>query len=655
VALKVLPFAWTLDPRQLSRFKNDAKAAAQLHHTNIVPVYSVGCERGVHFYAMQYVEGQSLAEVVRELRKLAEDGGGTPAAVLLPGAAAAAAAAGAAGDTASLVVKSLTTEASVRGKAFFRAAAGMGLQAAEALEHAHGLGVVHRDVKPGNLLLDAHGHLWVSDFGLAQFQSDAALTATGDLVGTLRYMSPEQALAKRALVDHRSDVYSLGATLYELITLRPPFDGRDREELLRQIAFDEPLSPRRLNPALPVDLETVVLKAMAKRVEERYASAQELADDLRRFLEHRPVLARRPTPLERASKWARRHQPVVAAAAGVLVLALVGFAVSTALVAREQRKTQDAFESEARQRARAERSFRQARQVVDRFTELGVEQQADNPELQGLRRRLLTMALEYYEDFIDQSRDDPSLQAELAASHLRAITILDQIGSAGDTQAALDRARRFHEMISRGRPAERNSGAHPSGDSPGVPRCGRDLHLLTQKAVRQDLRLTDEQAAAVQRLWARRREIFDQLHNLRQPSQEQWRDRVQELVDQDRTLAELLRPEQAQRLRQIVLQQKGAEAFAEPEVAEALRLSDAQKERIRALLDEVHNALWAAYKSPSFRPETWRQVEDGRRRARETIVGLLSDEQKAKWKELAGEPFTGEIRPRRGPPLGPPS
>src|SRR5262249_49860596 len=224
-------------------------------------------------------------------------------------------------DTASLAVKSLTTEGSVRGKAFFRAVAQVGVQAAEALEHAHQLGVVHRDVKPGNLLVDGHGHLWVSDFGLAQFQSDVALTATGDVVGTLRYMSPEMALAKRQLVDHRTDIYSLGATLYELLTLQPCFDGRDREELLRQIAFGEPRPPGKLNPGIPPDLEPVVLKAMAKRVEDRYTTAQELADDLRRFLEHRPVLARRPTLLERASKWARRHQPMVATAVVLLLLA----------------------------------------------------------------------------------------------------------------------------------------------------------------------------------------------------------------------------------------------------------------------------------------------------------------------------------------------
>jgi serine/threonine protein kinase len=146
------------------------------------------------------------------------------------------------------------------------------------------MGVLHRDIKPANLIVDAAGRLWVTDFGLAQVQSDPRLTMTGDLVGTLRYMSPEQALAKRVVVDHRTDVYSLGATLYEVLTLQPAYSGNDRQELLRQIAFEEPKPPRRLNRAIPAELETIVLKALEKNPAERYATAQELADDLQRYL-----------------------------------------------------------------------------------------------------------------------------------------------------------------------------------------------------------------------------------------------------------------------------------------------------------------------------------------------------------------------------------
>ena len=165
---------------------------------------------------------------------------------------------------------------------YFRTAAALGIQAAEGLDHAHKLGIVHRDIKPANLLLDVHGNLWITDFGLARLQDDAGLTITGDLLGTLRYMSPEQALAKRGYLDHRTDIYSLGATLYELVTLRPAVDGQDRQEVLRKIAQDEPTPPRRLNPAIPRELETILLKAMNKEPGSRYATAQELADDLDR-------------------------------------------------------------------------------------------------------------------------------------------------------------------------------------------------------------------------------------------------------------------------------------------------------------------------------------------------------------------------------------
>jgi tetratricopeptide (TPR) repeat protein len=181
---------------------------------------------------------------------------------------------------------------------------------------------VHRDVKPANLLVDGGGRLWVTDFGLAQVQSDARLTMTGDLVGTLRYMSPEQAMAKRVVIDHRTDVYSLGATLYELLTLRPVFGGRDRQEVLRQIAFEEPRRPRRVNRAVPAELATIVLKALEKRPQDRNATAQEMADDLERWLRDEPIRARRPTLFQRAAKWGRRHRPVVAAGVTVLLMAL---------------------------------------------------------------------------------------------------------------------------------------------------------------------------------------------------------------------------------------------------------------------------------------------------------------------------------------------
>jgi serine/threonine protein kinase/Flp pilus assembly protein TadD len=340
VALKVLPFASTLDAKQLQRFKNEAQAAAGLHHTNIVPVFATGCERGVHYYAMQYIEGQSLAQVIAELRRSMRD----PETACKRSAAVGEATADAASghrvqkqerETINLSA-GLSTNRSIRNPAFFRTAARLGVQAAEALEHAHQLGIVHRDIKPANLLVDGRGSLWITDFGLAHCQNQVGLTMTGDLVGTLRYMSPEQALAKRVIVDHRTDVYSLGVTLYEWLTLAPAFNGSDREELLRQIAFEEPRWARQLNRSIPAELEIIVLKAMEKNPAERYATAQELADDLERFLKDEPIRAKRPSPVQRARKWARRHQPMVWSGAAALLAIVAVIAGSIGWVAADR-------------------------------------------------------------------------------------------------------------------------------------------------------------------------------------------------------------------------------------------------------------------------------------------------------------------------------
>src|SRR5262249_6747122 len=153
----------------------------------------------------------------------------------------------------------------------------------------------HRDIKPGNLMIDRDGNVWITDFGLAHMQGEPGVTMSGDLIGTLRYMSPEQALAKRGVVDHRTDIYSLGVTLYEFLTLTDAFFGRDRVELLRRIVETEPVAPRRVNKAIPTDLETILLKAMAKNPVDRYSTAQEFGDDLKRFLNDQPILARRPS------------------------------------------------------------------------------------------------------------------------------------------------------------------------------------------------------------------------------------------------------------------------------------------------------------------------------------------------------------------------
>jgi tetratricopeptide (TPR) repeat protein len=370
VALKVLPFAAVLDPKQLQRFKNEALAAAHLHHPHIVPVFAVGCERGVHYYAMQLVEGQSLAAVIREMKTRA------PAAEPKTPA---------------------TSHGSNRDPGYVRMAVALGMQAAEALDHAHQLGVVHRDVKPGNLLVDALGELWITDFGLARTLRDGDLTVTGELLGTYRYMSPEQTLAKRAPMDHRTDVYSLGVTLYELLTLEHAFPGDDPHAVMRDIAEKEPVAPRKFNDALPVDLETIVLKAMSKDPSSRYSTALEMAEDLGRYLEDQPILARRPSVTARASKWVRRHKGFVTAAFVVLLVGLVGLTVDLFRVGNEQRQTKAALDRANDNLQLANDNLLLARSAVDKFlVEIGISGMADLAPPRPARRRLLEAALRFH-------------------------------------------------------------------------------------------------------------------------------------------------------------------------------------------------------------------------------------------------------------------
>jgi len=376
VALKILPFAAALDPRQLQRFQLEAQAAACLHHTHIVPVFAVGTERGVPFYAMQLIEGRNLAQLIAELRRLesldrlnesesalgdlttstlahrllvgtpTRSECGTSPAVPMTETLTARIESNVSPRPAPTVPSltppqgqgGRTSGSSTRDPAYIRTVARFGQQAADALDHAHTRGILHRDIKPGNLLVDVGGGLWITDFGLAQVQGDHGLTRTGDILGTLRYMSPEQVLGKRVVIDGRTDLYSLGVTLYELLTLRPAFTGRDRVEILHRIGSDEPTPLRKLNPAVPRDLATVVHKAMAKEPDERYATAHDLVSDLGRFLESRPIAAVPPNLAVRAGKWMRRHRE--ATLAMLLIVAAVAVAASASVWDQSRRSIQ---------------------------------------------------------------------------------------------------------------------------------------------------------------------------------------------------------------------------------------------------------------------------------------------------------------------------
>jgi hypothetical protein len=561
---------------------------------------------------MQLIEGQNLAALVGELRPGAAGG-----AVPRPGDEATGPypppprpTSAPIADTRTALGAQLSTQRSARPADFVRTVVRLAAQAAEGLEYAHGVGVVHRDIKPANLLVDGRGNVWITDFGLAQFHADAALTQSGDLLGTLRYMSPEQAGGPRGVLDHRTDVYALGATLYELLTLRPIFDGGDRQTLLHQILHEEPRPPRALERAIPPELETVVLKAVAKAPAERYATAQEMADDLQRFLEDRPIRARRPSPVEKAWKWARRHKAVVASALAALLLSVAVLAAGTALTAsaygRERQKAREADE----QRSRAEESFRQARRAVDQFAQISEEELAGNPALEGVRRRLLEAALEYYQDFINQRHDDPSIQEELEASRAKVETILAELTT----------------LMGEGRYA-----------------------VLHRKPVQDELGLAEDQRDALARIDRRRREGYREFPRLALGERE--RRRVALARDQEADVAKLLTPEQFRRFQQIALQDLGPAAFRDPDLVAALKLTAEQRERIRAI--EIDTLFG---KPDGFRPgqpPTWEARAEAMRSAMEKAQALLTEEQARQWKKMTGEPSKAAFTSRPPVPFAP--
>ena len=414
VALKVLPKNMLLDAQAKRRFEREAKSAARLHHTNIVPVFGVGEQDGMPYYVMQFIQGLGLDDVLEELKKLQHGGpkagthiGGdlhashdvgpvadvpgeetdrktqTQGAVsavnvarsLLTGEfhspldqddatapvivedqrkedrEAAAPRSPASSDSFALSSSSVVLPGQSRDgsksknkkRTYWQSVATIGVQVAEALEYAHKQGIHHRDIKPSNLLLDSQGTVWVADFGLAKADDQQNLTHTGDILGTLRYMPPE---AFEGKTDARSDVYSLGLTLYEMLAFRAAFDEKERNRLIKQVTDAEPVRLGKLNRHVPLDLQTIVHKAIDKDPARRYASAGALAEDLQRFIADEPIRARQVSAAERYWRWARRN-PVIATLGGVLTAVLtVGFAVMAMLWSHAERSASIARSNE---------------------------------------------------------------------------------------------------------------------------------------------------------------------------------------------------------------------------------------------------------------------------------------------------------------------
>jgi tetratricopeptide (TPR) repeat protein len=407
VALKVLPQASLLTGSQLERFRREAQIAAQLHHSNIVPVFGSGESDGYHWYAMQFIAGESLDRWREQQTQAPPAGSGA-----------------------------------WRSRARF--VARLGVQAASALHYAHGQGTLHRDVKPGNLLLETSEHLWVTDFGLAKALEAEGLTHSGDLLGTLQYMAPEQFAGS---YDARSEVYALGVTLYELLTLQPAFTGGSRSELMERIRTQRPAPLRRVCPDVPEDLAVIVEKAFAREPGDRYADANLLQRDLQAFLDDRPVAARRLSPLGVVWRWGRRNRGVAALAASTL-LAVVAAGV-TGWVAY-------GITGEALVRERAAQQLAQTNlqlalagfndvfdALVGRDPMLALDEDPDTGE-QTLRARStvdpasvpVQQLLAFYQAFAQQNADNRTLRLETARAHRRVGAVLVRLGRTEQLTAA---------------------------------------------------------------------------------------------------------------------------------------------------------------------------------------------------------------------------
>lgn len=453
VALKILPNHFLLDRKRLERFQREARAAARLHHTNIVQVFGVGEQDGFHYYVMQFIEGQGLNELLRAWR--GADG--------LPDRASADTAEEN-GDGKCAAAQRMPPLEHAR----WRDVAAIGMQVADGLHHAHQQGIIHRDLKPANILLASGGRQppdsptsrdesllpaganssggvrpplagaipKITDFGLAKLADHDDLTQTGDILGTVGYMAPE---CFHGQADARSDIYALGLTLYEMLTLQPPFSGTSPARLIRQAGEHEPPRPRKLNAGIPRDLETIVLKAIAREPERRYPTALALAEDLGRFLDDLPILARRTTAPERLWRWCRRNR-ALATLAGIslacfllaAVVGWVGYVTTRRALDGESQKSAEAKKATELAESNVKLSLEHFEEIFDRLA----DKASAPPQREGKfgfgfkgakatrvseeDAALLNSILTFYDEFTERNTTNPRLQLEAAKAQRRA-------------------------------------------------------------------------------------------------------------------------------------------------------------------------------------------------------------------------------------------
>lgn len=440
VALKLLPRNLLLEEKQLKRFRREAELTASLHHTNIVPVYGVGENDGFHYYVMQLIDGVGLDELAQRLVITDADSVAKQAITV--------------GNTTTETGKDPEVSAndSFQSKPVSQSGtknvvitdfekyvdapqkiAVLGIQAANALQYAHDRGILHRDIKPGNLLLDRDGLLCITDFGLARVAEQSDVSLTTDIVGTLGYMAPEMF---RGETCPQSDIYGLGITLYELLTKHPAIERSSRQQMIEQITHGSVIPLRKLNPEISRDLETIILKAIAPDPRHRYKNASNLSDDLNRYLKNRPIRARRVNLFERLWRWSLRN-PAVAMLSSLALVLLILLGVSFAF----------GFEQERQQRKRAEASSQLATAALDRVFDRFVPSRAGSSESSSssadysepiLSREsadLLAGMVEFYEQLAESTGAQHEFQLKAANAQHKVGDIHRRLG---DFKSALD-------------------------------------------------------------------------------------------------------------------------------------------------------------------------------------------------------------------------